>query len=99
MAAEPPPIRRPEALDVLPAVYGPLFDRTMAVLGADERVRAIWLAGALGRGAADAASDLDFAIAVRDEDFDTFAAGWREWLADVSPTLVARELPGRPGSI
>jgi hypothetical protein len=98
MAAQPPAIRRPETLTALPAAYGPLFDRALAVLGADERVRAIWLAGALGRGAADAASDLDLAIAVRDEDFEAFAGEWREWLASISPTLVARELPGRPGS-
>jgi hypothetical protein len=98
MAAEPPTVRRPEGLAALPAAYGPIFDRAVRVLGADERVRGIWLAGALGRGAADAASDLDLAIAVRDDDFDAFAAGWRDWLAAISPTLVARELPGRPGS-
>lgn len=99
MAAEPPTVHRPDGLAALPAAYGPLFDRAMAVLGADDRVRAIWLAGALGRGAADAASDLDIAIAVRDEDFDAFAAEWPDWLAAISPTLVARELPGRPGSL
>jgi hypothetical protein len=91
-------ISRPEGLAELPAAYGPLFDRAVEVLGADERVRAIWVAGALGRGGADAASDLDFIIAVRDEDFEVFAAGWRGWLAAISPTLVARGLPGRPGS-
>jgi hypothetical protein len=98
MTRRPHKISRPESLAALPAAYGPLFDRAIAVLGADERVRAIWVAGALGRRGADAASDLDFAIAVRNEDFDEFAAGWRGWLAAISPTLVARELPGRPGS-
>jgi len=83
---------------MLPPAYGQLFDRATSVLGADPRVRAIWLAGALGRGAADAASDLDFAIAVPDTDFVAFGAEWREWLAAITPTLVARELPGRPGS-
>jgi hypothetical protein len=99
MSSEPAGVRRPEGLTALPAAYGRLYDRAVAVLGADERVRAIWLAGALGRGAADAASDLDFVIAVRDQDFDAFAAAWRDWLAAISPTLVARELPGRPGSL
>ncbi|HYW24605.1 MAG TPA: hypothetical protein VE953_10595 [Terriglobales bacterium] len=98
MTAEPSEVRRPEGLAALPAAYGPLFDRAVAVLGADERVRGIWVAGALGRGGADAASDLDLAIAVRDEDFDAFAGGWREWLAAITPALVARELPGRRGS-
>jgi hypothetical protein len=98
MTAQPPTVSRPVGLAALPAAYGPLFDRAVAVLAADERVRAIWVTGALGRDAADAASDLDFAVAVRDEDFDAFAAGWRDWLAAISPTLVARELPGRRGS-
>lgn len=83
---------------VLPPAYRQLFDRATSVLSADSRVRAIWLAGALGRGAADAASDLDFTIAVRDADFEAFGAEWREWLAAITPTLVARGLPGRPGS-
>ena len=98
MTAEPPDVRRPEGLAALPAPYGPLFDRAVAVLRADERVRAVWVAGALGRGAADAASDLDLVIAVRDEDFEAFAAGWRDWLAAISPTVLARQLPGLPGS-
>jgi len=98
MAVEQPADGRPKGLSALPPAYGLLFDRTLAVLGEDERVRAIWLTGALGREGADAASDLDFAIAVRDEDFEAFAHGWRDWLAAISPTLVARRLPGRPGS-
>jgi hypothetical protein len=48
-------IRRPAALAALPGSYGPLFDRAAAVFGADERVRAMWLHGALARGKADAA--------------------------------------------
>lgn len=98
MAAERPTLHRPPELAALPAGYGPLFDRALAVLGGDERVRAIWLAGALARGAADAASDLDFVVAVRDADFEPFAGAWRERLAAISPALVARELPGLPGS-
>ncbi|TMC07204.1 MAG: hypothetical protein E6J41_16570 [Chloroflexi bacterium] len=98
MAAQRRTADRPTGLAALPADYGPLFDRAVAVLGGDERVRAVWLAGALARGAADAASDLDFVVAVRDDDFEPFAAAWHDWLAAISPTLVARELPGLPGS-
>jgi hypothetical protein len=98
VSTEPGAVRRPDGIAVLPAAYGQLFDRAISVLGADSRVRAIWLAGALGRGAADAASDLDFTIAVHDADFETFGAEWREWLAAITPTLVARALAGRPGS-
>ena len=38
---------RPAALAALPESYGPLFDRAAAVFEADERVRAMWLHGAL----------------------------------------------------
>jgi hypothetical protein len=98
MSSDPGTVRQPDGIAALPAAYGPLFDRARSVLSADQRVRAIWLAGALGRGAADAASDLDLAIAVRDADFEAFGAEWREWLAAITPTLVARALPGLPGS-
>ena len=85
-------VRRPAVLAALPAGYGPLFDRAAAVFEADERVRAMWLHGALARGRADAASDLDVSIAVEDESLDEFAASWRDWLAAITPTLTARPL-------
>jgi hypothetical protein len=91
-------MRRPAVLDVLPPAYGPLFDRVLAVAEADERIRALWLSGSLARGVADGASDLDLLVAVRDEDHPAFAAGWREWLAGIAPTVLARPLPSPPGS-
>lgn len=90
---------RPAVLDVLPAPYGPLFDRLLAAVEADQRVRALWLSGSLARGTADAGSDLDVLLAVRDGDLDAFTTGWREWLAAITPTLIARELPGMPGCV
>jgi hypothetical protein len=39
---------------------------------------------------ADAASDLDFRVAVRDEEFEQWAVRWQEWLAAITPTLLAR---------
>jgi hypothetical protein len=68
------------------------------VFAADDRVRALWLSGSLARGVADAASDLDLLIAVRDEDYPAFAASWREALAAITPTVVAQPLPSLPGS-
>ena len=65
---------------------------------ADERVRALWLSGSLARGVADAASDLDLLIAVRDEDCQAFATSWREVLAAITSTVVAQPLPSLPGS-
>jgi hypothetical protein len=84
-------IERPPALAVLPVGYGPLFDRAVAVFAADERVRALWVHGALARGAADAGSDLDLSVAVADDDFGAFASEWQTWLAAVTPTLTACE--------
>src|SRR6202035_3248821 len=73
-------VGRPAALAALPEGYGPLFDRAAAVFEADGRVRAMWLHGALARGQADAASDLDISVAIADDGFDGFAASWRGWL-------------------
>ncbi len=69
------------------------------MLGADERVRALWLSGSLGRGDADAMSDLDLLVAVADDDMTSFNDSWREWLAEITPTLIARPLPFAPGSL
>ena len=80
---------RPDGFGVYPAGYGQLFDDAVRVLFHDRRVRGMWLHGAFGRGAADAASDLDISLAVADEAFDDFAAGWREWLAEITPTVNA----------
>ena len=91
-------LSRPAVLDVLPPAYGPLFDRVREVAEADARVRALWLRGSLARGVADAASDLDLLVAVRDEDHPEFVRGWREWLDRITPTVVARALPSPPGS-
>lgn len=87
-----------DLLSALPAGYSTLFDRLLAAVEPDERIRGCWLSGSVARGVADAGSDLDVVVAVRDEDFGAFAAGWREWLATITPTVIARELPGRSGS-
>ncbi len=82
---------RPATLAHLPSGYHELFDRAVAVLGSDDRVRAVWLSGSLARGTADAASDLDLLVAVADEHHEGFAASWREWLAAITPTVLAEE--------
>lgn len=87
---------RPAGFEVYPAGYGPLFDRAVEVFQADQRVRAMWLHGAFARGAADSASDLDIDIAVADDAFDDFSAAWKDWLADITPTVSA--VPLAPGS-
>lgn len=95
------PIRKARAADALkplPPGYLALFESACRVCEADDRVRTLWLSGSLARGAADAASDLDLLIAVRDADLEAFAKSWREFLARITPTLIARPLPFLPGS-
>jgi hypothetical protein len=89
---------RPAVIDVLEPGYDDLFERVAGAAARDERVRAMWLSGSLARGDADAASDLDILLAVGDNEFDAFAAEWQEWLAKVTPTVIARPLPHLPGS-
>lgn len=87
-----------DALRPLPAGYLPLAGRVVAAAERDDRVRALWLSGSVGRGVADAGSDLDVVVAVTPGDFGAFAESWPEWLAGITPTVLARELPGMPGS-
>jgi len=89
-------IERPAGLTALADGYAALFEAAVEVFTADERVRGMWLHGAIARGAADAGSDLDISVAVRDADFDEFAGQWQSWLAAITPTLTAR--PIGPGS-
>ena len=81
----------PSALERLPAGYRQLFHRAVKVLGSDDRVRGVWLSGSLARGTADEASDLDLLVAVADHSYEEFASSWREWLADITPTVLAEE--------
>ena len=82
-------VTRPDILQVLEPGYDALFDRAVEVFAADQRVRAMWLSGSLGRGDADAMSDLDLIVAVADDALPEFAASWRDWLARITPTLIA----------
>lgn len=47
---------------------------------------------------ADSGSDLDLIVTVTDDAFEDFAATWRDWLAMWADPILARELPGLPGS-
>jgi hypothetical protein len=93
-----PPESAADALRPLPAGYRALYERVLEAATADDRVRAMWLSGSLGRGAADAGSDLDVILGIAGDSLGQFAAGWRDWLAAVTPTVLARALSGMPGS-
>ena len=90
--------QRPAGLERLPPGYRALLERAAQVLGRDGRVRALWVGGSLARGDADAYSDLDLIASVRDADFGALAESWREWLAEITPTVLARQIPFLPGS-
>lgn len=83
----------PDALAALPPGYHALFDRVLAATRDDQRIRGLWLSGSLARGTADPGSDLDLVLAVADDDFAGFVAGWRDWLAGIAPILVADQVP------
>jgi hypothetical protein len=85
-------------LQPMPQSYQALLDRATEVFWADERVRAMWLHGAVARGAHDAGSDLDIDIAVRDEDFDTLIAESPSWWAKITPSVSWRAMATMPGS-
>jgi hypothetical protein len=87
-----------DALRPLPAGYRRLYKRALLAAEDDARIVAMWLGGSLGRGVADAGSDLDVVVAVAPASFADFAAGWRAWLAGITPTVLARPLPRMPGS-
>lgn len=86
------------ALSALPPAYAALLQRATEAVREDDRVRALWLSGSVARGHADAVSDLDLLLAVRDEDIAAFAADWRGFLARIAPSVIARPLPFLPGS-
>jgi predicted nucleotidyltransferase len=87
-----------QALAALPDRYAPVFERARRVFVEDDRVRAMWVHGAIARGAADAGSDLDLDVAVADDHFEAFTDEWKEWLARITDTVSAVPIPGLPGS-
>lgn len=91
-------VDRHRELRSLPPGYTVLYDAVVAATETDDRIRGLWLAGSLARGAADVGSDLDVILTVRDDALAEFASGWREWLDSITPTLIAKQLPDMAGS-
>jgi len=72
--------------------YVDLLARVVESLAGDEQVRALWLAGSVGRGTADAGSDLDLVVTVTD------VAGFADpdvW--GVLDPMITTPIPGSPG--
>src|SRR5699024_3344029 len=74
--------------------YHKHLHRIVDLVGPDQRIRGLWLSGSIARGTADAGSDLDLLLAIADDEFDTLIDQWRGWLAKITPTLVAKNIPG-----
>jgi hypothetical protein len=72
--------------------YDVLLARVVGAVEDDDRVRALWLAGSVGRGVADAGSDLDLVLTVTELAPFTDAGIW-----DVLDPVITLPIPGMPG--
>ena len=70
-----------------------LIEQATSVLRSDERVVAVWLAGSLGRGDADAYSDVDLWVVVRDEAMQAVRDGRRAFVEVLGRPLLISEAP------
>lgn len=70
-----------------------LLHQIQQVLNNDDRVRAAWLWGSVGRDKADELSDLDVWIVVADECLDEVAAQRRTYVAQIGAPLVIVDAP------
>jgi hypothetical protein len=86
------------AMAALPPEYMSLLSVLAAELEHDQRVLALFLGGSLGRGVADAGSDLDLLLTVPDGVFDEVAETIGRDLAHVIDPVITLPIPGMPGS-
>jgi predicted nucleotidyltransferase len=81
-----------EAIAPLEPGYGSLLARLASALTRDERVRALWLAGSVSRGVADAGSDLDVVVTVTSVQDFVDPATW-----SLLDPVITTPIPGMPG--
>lgn len=74
-----------------------MLDRVVDALETDRRVDALWLSGSLGRGVADAGSDLDLIVTAADESKDELVAASASTWEFLEP-VISYQMPGLPGS-
>ena len=73
--------------------YQRLLDRCVEVFVADDRVVALFAVGSVGRGTADASSDLDLVVALVDQAaVEDVCAGWETFIEKITPTVYRRLL-------
>lgn len=73
-----------------------LVHKISGVLSADHRVRGAWLSGSLGRGNADAYSDVDVWAAVHENNRDAFIEDWPTIAARIAPYVLNDQLGTLP---
>ncbi|MGA8247453.1 MAG: nucleotidyltransferase domain-containing protein [Nocardioides sp.] len=81
-----------EAIAPLEPGYDALLAVVVRTVEDDDRVRALWLGGSVGRGVADAGSDLDLVLTVREVAPFTDARIW-----DPLDPVITTPIPGMPG--
>jgi hypothetical protein len=81
-----------EAITPLDPGYAELLDRLVDLVADDERVRAVWLTGSVGRHVADAGSDLDVVVTVTERAAFADPATWA-----VLDPVITTPIPGLPG--
>ncbi len=81
-----------DAISSLEDGYAALLARVVEGLEDDDRVRAVWLGGSVGRGVADAGSDLDLVVTVTDPSAFLDADVWTTVGA-----VIALPIPGVAG--
>jgi len=86
------------AIAAMPAEYRALLVAVRDVLERDSRFLALFLGGSVGRGVADAGSDLDLLVTVSDADFDTVAGEVVGILRDAVDPVITLAITGMPGS-
>lgn len=74
-----------------------IIERATAVLQADSRVLAAWLAGSYARGNADVYSDVDIHCLITDDSADWFREHWAHVAGEIMPVLMHQSIPGVAG--
>lgn len=71
--------------------YQELLDRSVEVFVADGRVVALFVVGSVGRGQADASSDLDLLVSTADDDAQrNLIEDWPTWATSITPWVYGR---------
>lgn len=81
-----------EAVAPLEQGYAEILELLVEALADDDRIRALWLGGSVGRGVADAGSDLDLVVTVTDVAELSDPSSW-----DVLDPIITLPIPGMPG--